>query len=259
MSVVEEKAEAVDVLARQVLSLERWIDRKLAEEAGRPPLENLLAVLRQIMNQDLEPDPSGGGTRIIEGVAKDRRISVEDPDMRHGRKSKSKRIDGYKRQHIATDLGSQAILACSVTPANRPEHEALPELKADIDNQGIRFAEAHFDRGYMGSPAVAEIAATGAEILCKPWMQRSDTVFTKDQFDMDLRARTITCPAGHPNRSASARQPNLIRPHATRVGCVALARPPETAAGELSRSHQMNGGRKDYARPRRQNPGGAIP
>ena len=88
--------------------------------------------------------------RIIQGVAKDRRISIEDPDMRHGRKSKSKRINGYKR-HVATDLSSRAILACAVTPANIAEHEAFPKLKSDIDDQGIRFSEAHFDRGYMAA------------------------------------------------------------------------------------------------------------
>jgi hypothetical protein len=27
----------------------------------------------------------------------ERRISVEDPDMRHGRKSRAQRVDGYKR------------------------------------------------------------------------------------------------------------------------------------------------------------------
>ena len=62
------------------------------------------------MEQDLEPDPNGGGSRIIKGVAADRRISVEDGEMRHGRKSKSKTIKGYKR-HVATDLDSQAIVA----------------------------------------------------------------------------------------------------------------------------------------------------
>jgi hypothetical protein len=195
-SVVQEKAEAVDVLARQVLSLERWIDKNLAEEAGRPPLERLLAVVREIMEQDLEPDPDGSGVRIVEGVAKDRRISVEDGEMRHGRKSKSKRIDGYKR-HVATDLDSEAILACSVTPANRPEHEALPELKSDIDAQSIRFAEAHFDRGYMASPTVPEIAAQEAEILCKPWKTKGGELFTKEDFELNLRSKTITCPAGH--------------------------------------------------------------
>ena len=133
--------------------------------------------------------------RITEGVAKDRRISVEDGDMRHGRKSKSKRIDGYKR-HVATDLGSRAILACAVTPANQPEHEALPKLKSDIDAQSIRFSEFHFDRGYMGSPTVSELAEQGVVILCKPWKARNGDLFSKEKFDLDLRANTITCPGG---------------------------------------------------------------
>jgi hypothetical protein len=192
----KQKGEAIDVLAKQVLSLERWIARNLAEEVERPPLEDVLGVLQQLMEQDLEPDPDGGGVRIAQGVAKDRRISVEDGDMRHGRKSKSKRIDGYKR-HVATDLDSRAILACSVTPANVPEHEALPELKSDIDAQGIRFREAHFDRGYMGSPTVPELEAGGAAILCKPWKSRNGDLFTKEDFKLDLRTKTITCPAGN--------------------------------------------------------------
>jgi Transposase domain (DUF772) len=119
-----EKAEAIDVLARQVLSLERWIETQLSEEMGRPPLERLLAALHRIMEQDLDPDPGGKRFRIAEGVAEDRQISIEDDEMRHGRKSKSKRIDGYKR-HIATDLDSQAILAGAATSANRPDNEAL--------------------------------------------------------------------------------------------------------------------------------------
>ena len=192
----QEKSESVDILARQVLSLERWVENELPAEVEQPPLEHLLGVLHQIMAQDLDPNPGGRGFRITEGVAKDRRISVEDGEMRHGRKSKSQRIDGYKR-HLATDLDSQAILACSVTPANRPEHEALPELKDDLDEQGIRFAEAHFDRAYMASPAVAEIEAQGAEILCKPWKTGHGNLFTKEDFDLDLRAKTITCPAGN--------------------------------------------------------------
>jgi hypothetical protein len=192
-----QKAEAVDVLAKQVLSLERWIERKLHEEAGQPPLEHLLGVLRKLMSQDLEPDPGSGSKRlrIIEGVAEDRQISIEDSEMRHGRKSKSKRIDGYKR-HVATDLDSQAITACAVTPANQPEHEALPMLKADLDEQGIRIREAHFDRGYMGSPTVADIEAEGGEIICKPWKTGHGKLFVKDDFNLDLRAKTITCPAG---------------------------------------------------------------
>jgi hypothetical protein len=51
--------------------------------------------------------------------------------MRHGRKSKSKRFDGYK-QHVSTDLETDLVLACAVTPANRPEEEAAPALSADM-------------------------------------------------------------------------------------------------------------------------------
>jgi hypothetical protein len=194
----EQKAAAVDELAKQVLSLERWLAQHLADEVDRPPLQDLLAALRQLMEQDLEPDPGGGGLRIRNGTAEDRRISVEDDEMRHGRKSKSKRVNGYKR-HIAADLDSQAILACAVTPANQPEHEALPQLKADLEAQKIRVAEAHFDRGYMGSTAVDELESEGAAILCKPWRPhntRNAKMYPKRDFRVDLRSMTMTCPGG---------------------------------------------------------------
>lgn len=192
------KGEAVDVLVRQVLSLETWIDKTLPEQAGQPPLDELLKTLREVLAQDLEPDPNSRGSRIIDGVAADRRISIEDGEMRHGRKSKSKTIKGFKR-HVATDLDSNAIVACAITPANRPEHEALPELKLDIAAQGIRFKEAHFDRGYMGSPTVDDLEAEGTTILCKPWRPhntKNKEMFTKDDFDLNLCAMTITCPGG---------------------------------------------------------------
>src|SRR5450631_2026239 len=118
------KACALNTLVQQLDSLNAWLRSKLPEELGKPPLKDHLDALVQIRAQDLEPDPDGGGggTRIRDGVADERRVSIEDPDMRHGRKSKSKRFNGYKR-HIATDLDTNLILACAVTPANRPEEE----------------------------------------------------------------------------------------------------------------------------------------
>lgn len=63
-------------------------------------------------------------------------MSVEDGEMRHGRKSQSKRFNGFK-QHIATELDLDLIVACTVTPANRPEAEAAPELQKDMQRQGM--------------------------------------------------------------------------------------------------------------------------
>jgi len=190
------KADALNALVAQLNSLDAWLKRKLPEELGKPPLKDHLDTLTQIRTQDLEPDPDGGGgTRIREGVAADRRVSIEDPEMRHGRKSKSKRFNGYKR-HIATDLDTDLILACAVTPANRPEEEAAPILKADLERQGRRIAEMHVDRGYIASPVVGDVLADGGDVICKPWVPRNGKLFTKADFKINMRDRTITCPAG---------------------------------------------------------------
>lgn len=194
----KQKVDAIDELAKQVLSMERWLSRHLPDVVKEPEVKTLVDTLRQLMEQDLEVDMQRDAIRIARQVAADRRISIEDSEMRHGRKSRSKRIDGYKR-HVATDLDSQAILACAVTPANQPEHEALPQLKSDIAAQHIRFREAHFDRGYMGSPTVDLIEQEGAEIVCKPWRPhntRNEEMFTKKDFDFNLQSLTVSCPAG---------------------------------------------------------------
>lgn len=194
----QQKAGAVGEVVRQIDSLERWVRRTIAgEQCAVPPLSEALATLDQIRSQDLEPDPSGtGGTRIRTGVAVDRRISIEDAEMRHGRKSKSKRFNGYKR-HVATEMGTRLVLACAITPANAPEADAAPALLTDLARDGRPIAELSIDRGYITSALVREVHASGGEVLCKPWAARNAPgLFTKAAFKIDMRARTITCPAG---------------------------------------------------------------
>jgi len=41
-------------------------------------------------------------------VAKERVVSAEDPQMRHARKSKSVRFNGYKR-HVLRDLDTELV------------------------------------------------------------------------------------------------------------------------------------------------------
>ena len=194
------KAEALDTLVRQIESLEAWVRQRLSEEMKIPPLKEHVETLVQIRTQDLEPDPSGGGkTRIRDGVATERRVSIVDPDMRHGRKSKSKLFNGYKR-HVALDLDTNLILAGALFPANRPEAEAAPGLKSDIERMKRRIGEAHLDRGYIASPIVDDILAGGGEVICKPWVPRNGKLFTKADFKINMRDMTITCPAGEVER-----------------------------------------------------------
>lgn len=191
--------QAVVEVVSQIDSLEIFLRKRLPNEIREPPLKEHLETLAQIREQDLEPDPSsGGGVKVREGVAPDRRISIEDADMRHGRKSSSKLFNGYKR-HVATDLDTGLILAGTVMPANKGEGEAGPPLKDDIARQLRRIGELHCDRGYIASSAVAEIIAQGGEIICKPWTSfntKNKDLFTKSDFDINLRDMTITCPAG---------------------------------------------------------------
>lgn len=96
-----------------------------------------------------------GKASLIKGVAKDRRISVEDGQMRHGRKSRSVRVDGYKR-HVLHDLDTGLIRAVGLTPANVPEASVTPAISADLDRQAVSLKELHIDRAYLSSHLVAD-------------------------------------------------------------------------------------------------------
>lgn len=192
-----QKNDAIKKLVEQIDRLESWVRTELAGDVDRPPLSEQLLTLAQLRGQDLEPDPDGGGAlRIRRGVAEDRRISIEDPDMRHGRKSKSQTIKGYK-SHLATDVDTTLIMAVGVTPANRHEAEALPGIVDDLSQYTERnqIGELQIDRGYLASAIVQELAAKQIPIISKPWGTPGSDLFEKRDFHLDLARWTITCPA----------------------------------------------------------------
>ncbi len=186
----EQRHGALQRLLADVQRLRDWVVEQLADRATQPPIKDALDLLERVVKQDLEPDPDRGGQRIRKGVAKDRRISISDGDMRHGRKSKSRVINGYKR-HIAQDLDTGIILAAEVQPANRPEHEVVAILESDLRN----LDELHIDRGYLASSVVRELHNAGTTIVAKPWTPANGGLFTKLSFAIDLDNGTVTCPA----------------------------------------------------------------
>jgi hypothetical protein len=190
-----EKAAAMTALVRQLDALQTWIARRLPEDRTTPPLKAHLETLEQIRTQDLEPDPVGPGLRLRQGVAKDRRVSVADTEMRHGRKSQSKRFTGFKR-HIAADVDRGLILACAITPANRPEEEAMPALQTDLARHALPVNDLLIDRAYINSPLVEAVLTRRGTIVCKPWKSHNGRLFPKSAFSLNLRDHTITCPTG---------------------------------------------------------------
>jgi hypothetical protein len=192
----DQKHEALQRLCHELDALQDWIGTHFPQEHQSPPLAAALHTLQAIQAQDLEPDPAGDGTRIRPGVAKDRRISIEDGEMRHGRKSSASRFDGYKR-HIAHDLDEQVILAAEVLPANTPDTAGLEPLLIAVELQHRPVSSLHIDRGYLGDDLIPAYETAGATIFCRPWPTRHPAgKFSKQAFQLDLSAAQATCPAG---------------------------------------------------------------
>jgi Transposase DDE domain len=53
-------------------------------------------------------------------------------------------------------------------------------------------------RDHVNSPVVDDVLHEGGQVFSKPWGQRarSPDLFSKRDFKIDLRTKTITCPAG---------------------------------------------------------------
>jgi hypothetical protein len=188
----DQKTLALARLLDEVKTLRAWLEVALPDRLALPPLKEAIALLETLIAQDLEPDPGGKGMRIKRGVATDRRISIVDPDMRHGRKSKSKLFNGYKR-HLARDLDSEMILAATVRPANEPEHLAAEFIRPDVEVHGP-VTELHIDRGYLASTWTKQMFDRGERILAKPWTPRNGDRFPKTAFVIDLESRSVRCP-----------------------------------------------------------------
>jgi hypothetical protein len=190
-----QKGSAIVALVEQLDRLEAWLRQELSDEIEEPPLSEHLATLAQLRAQDLDPEPPGGKPRIRKGVAEDRRVSVEDAEMRHGRKSSSKVFNGFK-SHIAMDMDSNLILACAVLPANRPEQEGVPPLRDDLAIPSYEIGELFIDRGYIASADVRAMADARRRVVCKPWAQRAGQFLPKSAFLINFRRKVITCPNG---------------------------------------------------------------
>jgi hypothetical protein len=190
-----QRAAGLRTLLAQLDALGAFVRTHCAAALAREPLASRWATVEQLRAQDTEPDPDGGGPRLVHGVAKDRRVSVTDADMRHGRKTRRTRFDGYKR-HVAPDLATRLILAVAVTRANRPEGEAATDLVADVTRQGFTFATLQIDRAYLEAPAVQAAAAAGTRVVCKAPALHNGGRYTKAAFALDLVAGAVTCPAG---------------------------------------------------------------
>ena len=161
------------------------------ENTEHPQVRSALETARLIEAQDVEVD-AHGEIKLRTGVAKERRISIEDEEMRHGRKSKTQLFDGYKR-HVLRDLDNGLVRAVGVTRANIPEASITDAIAIDLKCQKVNLVELHIDRAYLSSSLVKN-RTQDLTVYCKAWQVRNGKLFTKTAFTLDWDNQTICCP-----------------------------------------------------------------
>lgn len=152
-------------------------------------------LLALVAGQDVEPvDEQQGSWRIAHKVAPDRMISTVDPEARHMHKSRSEYRDGYKA-NVAVEPETGIITASSLTAANAADGPTGVELLQDEEPGLTVLADSAYGSGQVRS----ELQQAGHVQLIKP-LPLSMAVpggFTRDDFQVDYQAKTVTCPAGH--------------------------------------------------------------
>ena len=155
-------------------------------------------LLTKILGDDLVVDDQGQA-QMGQGTATDRIISVTDPQMRHGRKSSAHLFNGFKVS-VSTDQHSELILDIADVTASGSDGAHLLPIIARVEEQADVTVDRVMGDGAYGSGknrAACDKYAGHAIDLVSPLARPSDPEVDKSAFQIDLDARTATCPQGH--------------------------------------------------------------
>jgi hypothetical protein len=188
-------------LGEIVSDADRLLERARTARAGleegsdaEATLVEAAGLLSRVLLQDIERREDGPA--IKKGVAKDRLLSVHDSEMRHGRKSASKRFDGYKAA-VVVDTDEPLITAVAVLAGNAPDAEGALDLVEQTEaNTGCAVDEAMGDCAYGSGETRQAFAEAGRTIVAKVPNPSNQGCFPKTAFVLDLEAMSATCPAG---------------------------------------------------------------
>lgn len=182
-----------------------------AETLGDPGLAEAAGMLAQVVSQDTELDDQANPT-IRQGVARDRVISSSDPEMRHGRKSASRKFDGYKMD-VMTDEATELVLGMEVRPGNAGDGEGAAPLLSQVQAiEGIEVATLLADMAYSDGDTRVAVEQAGAELVAKVPPVTNGGLFPKTDFVIDLQASTAICPAGQVTADARPATDHKGRP-----------------------------------------------
>ena len=195
----EARAVLVDALVRDALALLEVVSAWELDDAAA----QTVALLALIAGQDVEPAQGSDGTdgrwQIVRKVAKDRVISVVDPEARHAHKTVSRRQDGFKA-HLAAEPDTGIITGCELTKAAGPQ-AADAVVGVELLGRDVSVTEpveVLGDSAYGTGEALEALDKAGHTPLVKPWPTKPAVPggFEPDDFTVDETAGTVTCPNG---------------------------------------------------------------
>ncbi len=159
-----------------------------------PAVATPAGLLAQVIGDDVTENKDGN-PEIGQGVAPDRTISHSDPEMRHGRKSASRRFDGHK-MNLVTDEDSELVLGVDVRAGNAGDGEgAVPLLAQILALPGIVIDTLLADMAYSDGDVREAVGKHGVELVAKVPPVTNGGRFPKTDFHIDLQAQRVTCPA----------------------------------------------------------------
>ena len=199
--------------ADRLLELARQAQDGLpVDSQERQTIVDAAELLGQLLLQDVKRGGTGGDgadanvdadgeVSVKDGVSKDRMVSVHDPKMRHGHKSKRKRFDGHKAA-VVVDTDTQLITAVDVLPGNAPDNLGALELVEQSEaSAGVPVSEAMGDTAYGDGGTRQTFVDTGRKLVARVPGRPNRKHFPKEDFVIDLVAGTCTCPAGQITRT----------------------------------------------------------
>jgi hypothetical protein len=172
-----------------------------------PEVKEAAELLEKLLLQDIEVgvDDSGApAAHIKEGTTPGRMPSATDPDVRHGRKSKSKCFKGHKAC-VATDIDSGIIVAIDVLSGDSADSNgALAMTQQAEENTDIKVEESIGDCAYGGGATRKEFEEAARTLTAKvPQESANNGLFPKSAFTIELQARIATCPGGQTTEMAT--------------------------------------------------------
>lgn len=183
--------------ARRLLPLAKEaLARYGAESETGRSISSAADLLFALLIQDVKETPEGNA-EIRQGVAKDRVVSVTDPEMRHGRKSSSHRFDGHKAV-VAADAETGLITDVDILPGNVHDSEKVLEVvERSEEAMGVEVEKTIGDCAYGTGRVRQQFKDAGRVIVAKVPRTPRAGKFTKEDFKIDLENDCVTCPAGH--------------------------------------------------------------